>query len=189
MDRWIEIYANNANTEIPALEGRMKSLESDIQANEKRVKNLIARIADLPQEIEADPFYEQIKEMKAKITSLKSARAELESKAKVMNGKIIDRSAFERKITRTIANLESVPVEHKKPIYQNILKFAEIHSKKTRIALYAPTKGVDGPNSLKATGTEGSQFSKFSSGEPGSLISLATRGGSTSVTIGARGGT
>jgi hypothetical protein len=58
------------------------------------------------------------------------------------------------------------PVEERKPIYQNILKFAELHPKKTRVALYAPTKGVEGPDILKATGTEGAGISKFSSGKP-----------------------
>jgi site-specific DNA recombinase len=186
MEHWLEIYAKSANHEVPALEGRLKSVESDIHTNETRAKNLVARISDLPQEVSADMFIQQIKELNEKVKNLKIVKDDLQARAKVMNGKIIDREAFERKITRTIANLESVPVEHRKPIYQNILKFAELHPKKTRIALYAPTKGLEGPDNLKATGTEGVGFSKISSGEPGSLIALATRGGSTSVTIGAQ---
>lgn len=186
MEHWLEIYAKNANTEVPALEGRMKSLDTDIQTNETRIKNLVARIADLPQEIEADAFYEQIKELKIKIVGLKSAKEELQTKTKVMNGKIIDREAFERKITRMIENIERIPVEERKPIYQNILKFAELHPKKTRIALYAPTKGVGTPDDFKATGTDNFKFSDF---EPKNYLSLATSGGSTTVTIGAPGRT
>ena len=99
-----------------------------------------------------------------------------------MNGKIIDREAFERKITRMIENIERIPVEERKPIYQNILKFAELHPKKTRIALYAPTKGVGTPDDFKATGTDNFKFSDF---EPKNYLSLATSGSSTTVTIGA----
>lgn len=51
MNHWLKIYAKNSNAEIPALEGRIKSIESDIQTSESRVKNLISRIAELPPKI------------------------------------------------------------------------------------------------------------------------------------------
>ncbi|MGE3757320.1 MAG: recombinase family protein, partial [Pseudobdellovibrionaceae bacterium] len=185
MNHWLKIYAKNANTEVPALEGRIKSIESDIQTSETRVKNLISRIADLPPEIEADGFYNQIKELKVKTASLKAIKDDLLSKTKVMNGKIIDQSAFEKKLTRVIANLEKTPIEERKPIYQNVIKFAEIHANKVRLGLYAPTKGVGTPDDCKATGTEHFKFSDF---EPKNR-SLVNRGGSTTVTIGAPGRT
>lgn len=80
-----------------------------------------------------------------------------------------------------IANLEKTPIEERKPIYQNVIKFAEIHANKVKLGLYAPTKGMAGPDDLKATGTE---HFKFSDCEPKNRF-LVNRGGSTTVTIGA----
>lgn len=181
MNHWLKIYAKNANTEVPALEGRIRSIESDIQTSETRLKNLISRIADIPAEIEADGFYNQIKELKTKTASLKTVKADLLSKTKVMNGKIIDQSEFEKKLIRVIANLEKTPAEERKPIYQNVLQFAELHSNKIRIGLYAPTKGVEIPDSLGATGTDDFKFYDF---EPKKRSSRVNSGGSTTVTYG-----
>ncbi len=42
------------------------------------------------------------------------------------------------KIKRTIQNLEKTPPEQRRLIYSNLIKFAELHSTKVRLGLYAP---------------------------------------------------
>ena len=81
IDKWLDIYAKQTVSELPALEGRLKTLETDMQTNTKRVDNLVARLSDLPQEISADPIYEQIKQLNKKIGDLKAARENLKSRA------------------------------------------------------------------------------------------------------------
>ncbi len=67
-------------------------------------------------------------------------------------------AAFEKKLTRVVAHLEKTTVDTRESIYQNVIKFAEIHQRKVRIGLYAPTKGIAGPDGFKATGTEHFKF-------------------------------
>jgi hypothetical protein len=42
------------------------------------------------------------------------------------------------KIKRTVQNLEKAPIEKHKTIYGNLIKFAELHSTKVRMGVYAP---------------------------------------------------
>lgn len=68
------------------------------------------------------------------------------------------------RLERTIASLERAPVEKRRPIYANVLKFAELYPTKTRVAVFAPTRG-----------------------EGGAVVPLGMRGCSSSVTSGAEG--
>ncbi|HND84722.1 MAG TPA: recombinase zinc beta ribbon domain-containing protein, partial [Pseudobdellovibrionaceae bacterium] len=199
LDHWLEIYAKNSSSEIPALEGRLKTIDSDVQTNETRVKNLVMRISDLPPEVSADAFFGQIKELNSKIAALKLSREELLSRSHVLKGQMIDKEALKAKLARAIESLERTPVERRKPIYANLIKFAELHPTKIRMAVYAPTRGVEPslPENQKATGTDGlggfslnsQKSSQISDCEPGKILSLVTRGSSTSVTFGAPRGT
>jgi site-specific DNA recombinase len=188
IEHWLEVYAKGTNSEIPALEGRLKSLASDIDSKTRRVQNLVTRISELPSEIPADPFFAQIKELNASIAILKSTRAELQSKSVQFQLQSIDRNALVQKIERTIQSLEKTPVEKRRPLYANLIEFAELHPTKIRVGLYAPTTPVvtGEPDRLKATGTDGKGHSNLK-GKEGTILPFApaTRGGSTSVTNGA----
>lgn len=180
IEHWLEIYAKSTHSEIPALEGRLKSLDSEIESKSKRVQNLVSRIAELPSEIPADAFYQQIKETNQKIIEFKSTRTELMSKSLSLKGNTIDKDGLIDKIKRTVAKLEQTPIELRKPLYSNLIKFAELHPTKIRVGVYASTgtDGVLGANS---------EFENFKN-EP-KILDFAKRGGSTSVTNGARGQT
>ena len=67
--------------------------------------------------------------------------------------------------------LEKTPVELRRPIYSNVIKFAELYPTKIRMALFAPTRASE---TQKVAGIAGG---------PG------MRGGSCTVTNGAPGGT
>ncbi len=199
LDHWMEVYTQSSSSEIPALEGRLKSLDSDIGTNENRMKNLVMRISDLPSDVSADIFFEQIKELKSKVVSLKSTKDELMSKSKVLKGQQIDKDALKAKVARTLRALEHSPVERQKPIFSNLIKFAELHPNRIRIGLYAPVGGIDGtpgPEKQKATGTEGIPQSLSGLNLNGNLkmnsenlLPFCNRGSSTTVTNGAPGQT
>ena len=84
------------------------------------------------------------------------------------------------KIKRIVARLEQTPIELRKHLYSNLIKFAEIHPTKIKVGIYAPTgtDGVLGANS---------EFENFKN-EP-KILDFVKRDGSTSVTIGALGRT
>lgn len=175
LDHWLEVYGRNNVTELPALEARINSLESDKLASERKVQNLVARIADLPTEISADPFYDQIKALNQKVKDLEVAMSNLEVKVKDLSAKTINRDGLLARVRRAINNLEGTPAELRKPLYSNVIKFAEIHANKVRMGVFAPTESLE---NKKATGTGGFALNPS--------LTLATRGGSTSVAIGAR---
>lgn len=84
-----------------------------------------------------------------------------------------------------MAKLGETSVESRRPLYTNLIQFAELHPTKIKVGVIAPTQGQ-----YKATGTERvpgaeSDF-QFFEGEPGKVIDLVRCGGSTSVTNGAR---
>ncbi len=139
IEHWLEIYAKSTHSEIPAIDGKLKTLDSEIESKSKRVQNLVSRIAELPAEISADAFYQQIKETNQKIVEFKSARTELLSKSISLKGNAIHKDGLINKIKRTVAKLEQTPIELRKPLYSNLIKFAEIHPTKIKVGVYAPT--------------------------------------------------
>lgn len=189
IEKWLEVYATSNNSEIPALEGKLKTIEGEIERKQKRIQNLVQRIADLPPEIPADSFYSQMKEWSQKIQDLQNAKKELLAKAAQLKNGTIDKNGLIEKLKRTVARLEDVPVENRRSLYSNLIEFAEIHPTKIRVGLNAPTLA---PTQYKATRTDSStgnpKNSKFSDCEPRKLF-LASSGGSTTVTIGAPGRT
>ena len=194
IEHWLEIYAKSTYSEIPALAGRLKSIESEIESKTRRVNNLVSRIAELPADISADAFYQQIKETNQKILEFKSAKAELLSKSVNLKDQVIHKDGLIDKIRRTVEKLELTPIELRKPIYSNLIKFAELYPTKIKVGVYAPTESFnyDEQTQMKATGTDGvpSKVSKFKcvKAEP-KILDFVKRGGSTSVTIGAPRGT
>lgn len=186
VEHWLEIYAKSTHSEIPALEAKIKSMDADLESKSKRIQNLVSRVAELPADIPADAFYQQIKETNQKIQELKQARQELLSKSITLKGQAIDGEGLVEKIKSTVAKLEETPVEKRKLIYTNLIQFAELHPTKIKVGIIAPAKGQ-----YKAPGTDGapgaeSDFQNFK-GEPGKVVNFVKRGGSTSVTIGASG--
>ncbi len=149
----------------------------------------MTRVSELPPEVPADGFYSQIQELNKKVIEFENLRKDLLSKSTSLKGQAIDKMGLIEKLRSTISRLEETPTENRRPLYSNLIEFAEIHPTKIRVGLKAPTLP---PTQYKATGTDSStgnpKNSKFSDCEPRNL-SLATRGGSTTVTIGAPGRT
>ena len=167
IEHWLEIYVKSTQSEIPALEARLKSIDSEIESHSRRAQSLVLRISDLPPDLPADAFYEQIRVTNQKLAELSFTKQDLVSKATTLNGHTIDRLALIKKVKAVVERLETTPVENRRPLYSNLIQFAELHPTKIRVGIAAPAQ-------MKATGTDGM---------PG------RRAGSTSVTNGAPGRT
>lgn len=150
IEKWIDIYRSKTSSELPELQNRAKLLDQEIQNVTKKISNLVQRVAELPAEVPADPFYEQIKQLNQKLTEAKIAKEKLKTKEMDLNGQDIDQEGLKAKIERTLKNLEQVPKEKQRPIFTNLVKFIEIHPMKIKIGMYAPSK-----EQMKATGTDG----------------------------------
>lgn len=169
---WLEIHASKTSSELPGIEGRLKTVATDIATNQKRIENITARLSDLPPEVPADAIYKQMQAISDKLKELEGAKAKLAiEQARVTNGSI-DQTELLFRVKRAINNIEKAPVEARRPIYANLIKFAELYPTKIRMGVYAPTVSSV---ALAAN----SDFSGFT----------AKRGGSCNDSFGARRGT
>lgn len=192
--KWIDIYQSKTTSELPEMQRQAKKLELEIQTTSKRISNLVQRVAELPVEVPADAFYEQIKQMTQKLNDLKLAKENLKTKEMDLRGQKIDQEGFRAKIESVLKNLAQSPKESQRPIFTNLVKFIEIHPMKIKMGLYAPTK-----EPMKATGTDGSpspgsENSILKENKKGAAVlpfpsKNPTRVGSSTVGNGARGGT
>lgn len=148
---WIKIYADKNVSERPAAEGRLRSVESDIATHNRRIENLTTRLSDLPKEVSADPIYKQIGEFTEKLKELEKIRAELNYQSKSLSTSLIDSSELLFRMKRTINALERVPAEDRRPIFSNLIKFAEIHPTKLRLGIFAPS--VPGAHAAEVAGS------------------------------------
>lgn len=111
IEKWIEIYRSKTSRELPEVQNRAKQLDQEIQATTKKIHNLVQRVAELPAEVPADPFYGQIKQLSLKLTETKLAKEKLRTKEIDINGQDIDQEGLKAKIERTLKNLEQAPKE------------------------------------------------------------------------------
>jgi DNA invertase Pin-like site-specific DNA recombinase len=164
---WLEIHAAQTSSEMPGIEGRLKTVETDITTNHRRLENLTSRLADLPKEIPADAIYKQIQAINEKLKEFENVRSKLAIEQSRVSAGTVDKTELLFRVKRAINSLEKTPVEDRRPIFANLIKFAEVYPTKIRLGVYAP-----------AVPTAFSQISNFSA------VS-AKRGGSCTVSIGA----
>jgi hypothetical protein len=185
--KWIEIYKAKTKNDLPDVQAKSKQMDQEILATTKKIANLVQRVAELPAEVPADAFYEQIKQMNHKLSELKLAKEKLNTKEMNLFGQDIDQDGLKKKIERAIQNLEKSPKEKQRAVFSNLVKFVEIHPMKIKIGMLAPTK-------MKATGTDGEPLSEKSQNlqeKEGKLLEFDPnrRGGSSTVGNGAPGRT
>lgn len=135
---WMDIHAKQSHSELPGLEGRFKTLETEILTHQRRIENLTLRLSDLPKELSADPIYKQIQTMTEKLRSLEGTKEKLLLEKSRYSKVQVNSSELLFRVKRAISNLEQVPVEDRRPIYANLIKFAELHPTKIRLGVYTP---------------------------------------------------
>ena len=74
IQKWIQIYKSNVSQDLPQVQSRQKQLNSDIQVTSKKINNLVQRVSELPADLPADLFFEQIKQLSLKIEEMKQAK-------------------------------------------------------------------------------------------------------------------
>ncbi len=124
------------------MEGRLKTLDQEILGQQKRLDNLVMRLSDLPKEIPADQIYKQIQSLTEKVKELGYTKENLTREKNQMTPGVINQDQLMFRVRRTISNLEKVPVENRRPIYSNLIKFAELHPTKIKLGVYAPMERV-----------------------------------------------
>ncbi len=107
---------------------------------------MVQRVAELPTDLPANLFYEQIRQGQLKIQELKLAKEKLAKDIYEAMKHEIDEKGLIDRIRKTIERLDTTPAEKQRPIFGNLIKFVEIHPMKIKMGIYAP---------IKATGTDG----------------------------------
>lgn len=179
----IAIYKKNKLIAVPGIDGRMRGLDQEIRSTQKRIENLTLRLADLPVEVSADPIYLQIKTLQTKLGVDQRARIALEGEQKQIQSLQIDEAALKERLTRILGRLETVPLESQRPIFNNLIQYAEVHPTKLRLGVWVPADKNKRSNSEAAKDGGSSGFNKNFETE------LAEVGCSTTVGNGGSGQT
>ena len=132
----IELYENSNNKELPVIEGRLKTIDSEIKVNEKKSQNIIQRIEELPPEISAELFYKRLTEITGKVQELKNLKMELESQQRKSSFNNVSESSIKARVEYAIKHLTEAPKEKHREVFDNVIQFAEIHSTKIRLGVY-----------------------------------------------------
>jgi site-specific DNA recombinase len=181
MEKWVAISNQRTSDEMPLIEARKRALEVEIESKAKRVQNLVARISELPPELPAGAFYDQIKELNGKIAELKNTYQTLLAKNLSLKSQTIDQTALILRLENVIKGLEQTPPELRRPLYSSLIEFAELHPTRIKLHLFAPAQSnIEPSEGLKAPGTDGNANSR-----EGTVLPFAGRGSSTSVMYGA----
>lgn len=153
LNRYLEIYLRGTQTEMPALQGKIRQLEIDVQTTERRNQNLVERLSDLPSSVSADPIYRQIETNNLKLNELESTLETLRSEERQNTYQQVDRDRLIFKIRRTIQNLEKTPAGSQRGVYGSLLKFVELHATKVRLGVYAPISNLNGDGDSNRAGS------------------------------------
>jgi site-specific DNA recombinase len=148
----IELYEASNNKELPVIDGRLKTIESEIKANEKKSQNIIHRIEDLPSEVSAELFYKRLTEITQKVQELKNLKMELESQKRKSSFKNVSESSILARVQYAIKHLSEAPKEKHREVFENVIQFAEIHSTKIRLGVYAAGSPEGANSNFKASG-------------------------------------
>jgi hypothetical protein len=138
LDHWLDIYAKVSVADLPEVKNQLLKIKRDLETYEKRNKNFIERLSDLPQDIPADGIYAQIKDNKNRIDELEKNLAEIQNRERKLSTLSVNREGLMGRVKRSIQNLEMTPIENRRGIYANLIKFAEVHPLKVKIGIYAP---------------------------------------------------
>ncbi len=138
IDDMVQAYSQRMASEIPALEGRLKSIANDLRQTERKIENLVARLSELPKEISAEPIYRQLKALNEKLDFLKETRTTFEAEKNKATTKAIDQGGLKQRIQDAVSSLQTAPKDKQRPIFANVIHFAELHPIRVRLGLYAP---------------------------------------------------
>ena len=155
--KWAQIYREQNAGDQPEILSETKRLDAEISQVSRKVTNLIQRVSDLPADISADGFYDQIRQMTQKKEQLQLAREKVSSQLRGLAVTEVDQDGLLKKIQQAVERIEQASADQQRPIFKEIVHKIEILPMKLKIELYAPTtkEPSEGPETQKATGTDG----------------------------------
>lgn len=167
IDEGIRLYRQSQSTDLPMIKNRLKAMVQSIKENEKRVENIVGRIAELPPEVSAAPIYKKLEALQKKILEESSLKANLEAELRKTERQDVRAIELKQRIERTIARLETSPKEKQREVFSNVIQFAEIHATKIRLGIFAndgKTELRQGSARGRATGAPGKNVYSILSG-------------------------
>ncbi len=118
--------------------------------------------------VRAPRIEEIILESLKKLKSLEAAKSNLSTERLQLSKGSIDKTELLFRVKRAIATLEKAPVEDRRPIYSNLIKFAELYPTKIRLGVYAPAASAAAiSNFPDVSGSMRAGSCKVSTGAPG----------------------
>ena len=178
-EKGIKVYLEGQNADLPTLKTRIKTVTESIKDNEKRVENLVSRIAELPPEVSATPIYRRLEKLQMKIKEGRQIKDLLEFEKTKAGSRELNVEELRTRIERAVKRLEEAPKEKQREVFQNILQVAEVHATKLRLGVIAcaddvPTARPCKNSGLTAVGPPSNVYSILSGNRSKSLAGSHT---------------
>lgn len=111
LDHWLDIYAKGSVAELPEVKSQLLNIGRELEIYQKRNKNLVQRLSDLPKDIPADEIYAQVKENKNRIDELEKNLVDIQRQERKLSTFVVNREALILKVKRSIQNLEKTKLD------------------------------------------------------------------------------
>jgi site-specific DNA recombinase len=133
----VEAYQKNSNKLSPEWTTQINGVTKEIGSLKKREANLVARVSDLPPEVDASLFYKSIKDIQTQAADRERMKMELEAKQCTHSAsKDLTANDVLARVQYAINRLEDASKEDQKAVFENIIQFAEFHPNRMRLGLF-----------------------------------------------------
>jgi site-specific DNA recombinase len=133
----VEAYQKNSNKLSPEWSTQINGVTKEIGSLKKREANLVARVSDLPPEVDANLFYKSIKDIQAQAADKERIKMELEAKQCTYSASQgLTANDVMARVQYAFNRLEDAPKEDQKAVFENIIQFAEFHPNRMRLGLF-----------------------------------------------------
>lgn len=155
----VAAYLKNSNQLSPEWKTQIGGMTKEIVALKKREANLVARVSDLPPEVDASLFYKSIKDIQTQVADKERIKIELESK-QITHSASQGLSANDvmARVQYAINRLEDASKEDQKAVFENVIQFAEFHPQKLRLGVLCGSDSLFvGSTTIKNGGRDGTR--------------------------------
>ena len=132
----VSIYQRERGKINPLVTNNLKLVTKELKSLEVKQTNLIARIAELPPKISAEPFYKELSAIQLRIAEKTKTKENLAADSTRATTENVLPSDLEYRVRRTVEALETTPAENRRGIIENLIQFAEFHPTKIKLGVY-----------------------------------------------------
>jgi len=155
----VQAYFKNSHLLMPELNIQVVSVDKEIVQLKRRETNLMARISDLPPEVNASSFYKSIAELQKQIGEKAFIKNDLQVRQTKFNRAVTPESILER-VNIAVKNLEKASKEDQRTIFENTFDFVEFHPTRIRLGIYTPGL-FTGSTTIEYGGDKGEARKRF----------------------------